>query len=76
MTRQRLVGEFVLPHEPGRVIARALQVMWPTVVVRTYVFTDGGRRTVRWRSTNGGKTWRGRLTRTTAAGTLRSGSAP
>ena len=48
----------VLPAESGRVTARSLQVTWPTVVVRTYVYTDDGRRTVRWRSTNGGKSWR------------------
>ena len=47
----------VLPSEPGRVIARALTVTWPTLAVRTYVFTDKGRRTVNWRSTNGGKSW-------------------
>ncbi len=48
----------VLPDEAGRVTARAVQVAWPTVVIRTYVYTDEGRRTVRWRSTNGGKSWR------------------
>jgi hypothetical protein len=47
-----------LPDEPGRVLARALTVDWPTLVVRTYVFTDDGRRTVSWRSTDGGKSWR------------------
>ncbi len=47
----------VLPSESGRVIARALTVTWPTLAVRTYVFTDKGRRTVNWRSTNGGKSW-------------------
>jgi hypothetical protein len=47
-----------LPQEPGRVLARALTVNWPSLVVRTYVFTDDGRRTVSWRSTDGGKTWR------------------
>jgi hypothetical protein len=46
-----------LPDEPGRVLARALTVDWPTLVVRTYVFTDDGRRTVSWRSTDGGKSW-------------------
>ena len=48
----------VLPDEVGRVTARALLVTWPTVVIRTYVYTDAGRRTVLWRSTNGGKSWR------------------
>jgi hypothetical protein len=47
----------VLPEEPGRVLARALTVNWPDLSVRTYVFTDDGRRTVSWRSSDGGKTW-------------------
>jgi hypothetical protein len=47
-----------LPPEAGHVLARALTVNWPSLVVRTYVFTDGGRKTVSWRSTDGGKTWR------------------
>jgi hypothetical protein len=47
----------MLPDEAGRVTVRALQVAWPTVVIRTYVYTDDGRKTVRWRSTNGGKSW-------------------
>jgi hypothetical protein len=47
-----------LPSLGGRVLARALTVAWPTVLVRTYVFTDLGRRTVLWRSGNGGKSWR------------------
>ena len=55
--RNGSAASLMLPAEPGRVTARALQVMWPTVVVRTYVYTDGGRRTVLWRSTNGGKSW-------------------
>ena len=52
------VTSLLLPMEDGRVTARSLQVAWPTVVVRTYLYTDEGRRTVRWRSTNGGRTWR------------------
>jgi hypothetical protein len=47
-----------LPDTVGRVEARALTVHWPDVVVRTYVFTDRGRKTILWRSLNGGKTWR------------------
>jgi uncharacterized protein YndB with AHSA1/START domain len=47
-----------LPPEVGHVLARALTVNWPSLVVRTYVFTDDGRKTVSWRSTDGGKTWR------------------
>jgi hypothetical protein len=47
-----------LPDEPGHVVARALIADWPDLTVRTYVFTDDGRRTVSWRSTDGGKTWR------------------
>ena len=46
-----------LPDLPGRVLARALTVDWPTLVVRTYVFTDDGRKTVIMRSTNAGKSW-------------------
>lgn len=46
-----------LPDEPGDVLARALTADWPNLVVRTYVFTDSGRKTVSWRSTDGGKTW-------------------
>jgi hypothetical protein len=46
-----------LPEQPGRVVARSLTVTWPTVVVRSLVFTDRGRKTVRWRSTNGGRSW-------------------
>jgi hypothetical protein len=46
-----------LPAAPGRVLARALTVAWPEVVVRTYMFGDSGRRTILWRSTNGGSTW-------------------
>jgi hypothetical protein len=52
------VSTVTLPALAGRVEARALTVSWPDVTVRTYVFTDEGRRTVRWRSTNGGKSWR------------------
>jgi hypothetical protein len=43
---------------PGRILARSLRVTWPTIVVRTLVFTDAGRKTVRWRSTSGGSSWR------------------
>jgi hypothetical protein len=52
------VTTLLLPDEPGQVIARSLRVSWPTVVVRTYVFTSRGRQTVQWRSVNGGKSWR------------------
>jgi hypothetical protein len=47
-----------LPAQSGRVLARSLSVEWPSIVVRTLVFTDAGRRTARWRSTNGGRSWR------------------
>jgi hypothetical protein len=46
-----------LPNEPGQVLARALTAAWPSLVVRTYVFTTNGRKTVTWRSTDGGRTW-------------------
>lgn len=46
-----------LPETTGHVEARSISVDWPQVVVRTSVFTDEGRRVVRWRSANGGKTW-------------------
>lgn len=48
---------FTLPAESGRVLAHGLKVDWPTVVVRTYVYTDSGRRTVLFQSTNGGQSW-------------------
>jgi len=40
------------------VVVRALTVNWPSLIVRTYVFTDNGRITVLWHSADGGKTWR------------------
>jgi hypothetical protein len=54
----RKVTTILLPDEPGQVTARSLRVSWPTVVVRTYIFTSRGRQTVQWRSVNGGHSWR------------------
>jgi hypothetical protein len=58
IVRGKRISTDTLPDEVGQVTARSLSVAWPTVVVRTYVFTDRGRVTVHWRSVNGGKSWR------------------
>jgi hypothetical protein len=58
IVRGKRISTATLPDEIGQVTARSLSVAWPTVVVRTYVFTDRGRVTVHWRSVNGGKSWR------------------
>jgi hypothetical protein len=55
--RGDMESTITLPATSGRVLARALTADWPKIVVRTYVFTDRGRRTVLWRSTNGGESW-------------------
>jgi hypothetical protein len=56
--RGDLSSTLSLPAQPERVVARSLHVARPTIVVPTLVFTDAGRKTVRWRSTNGGRSWR------------------
>ena len=57
IVRGKKISTVTLPDEPGQVIARSIRVTWPTVVVRTFVFTDHGRETVHWRSPNGGRSW-------------------
>ncbi len=57
IVRGKKISTVMLPDEPGQVIARSIRVMWPTVVVRTFVFTEHGRETVHWRSPNGGRSW-------------------
>jgi hypothetical protein len=58
LLRGDLSATLTLPAQPGRVDARSPRVAGPTIVVRTLVFTDAGCKTVRWRSTNGGRSWR------------------
>lgn len=53
-----LARTLALPEVAGRVLARTVTVRWPSIVVRGYLFTANGRRTILWTSGNGGASWR------------------
>jgi hypothetical protein len=57
IVRGKQVTSVALPDEPGRVLVRAITVRWPSIVVRGYLFTNAGRRTLHWQSADGGDTW-------------------
>ena len=55
--RRGAVSSIELPEVSGRVLVRSLTVQWPQLSVRSFLFTDAGRRTVFWRSRDGGESW-------------------
>ena len=55
--RRGAVSSIDLPQVSGRVLVRSLTVQWPQLSVRSFLFTDEGRRTVFWRSQDGGESW-------------------
>jgi hypothetical protein len=57
LVRGTTVSSIELPAVSGRVLVRSLTVAWPQLAVRSFLYTDSGRQTVRWRSVDGGESW-------------------
>jgi hypothetical protein len=57
IVRSGAVLSIELPAVTGRVLVRSLTVRWPQRSVRTFVFADDGRKTMRWSSADGGESW-------------------
>ena len=60
MQRHRKVRVLHLPLAFGEVLARSVEVAWPTMTVRGYdgvAFTRGVDGAIEWRTANGGARW-------------------